>query len=98
MISKALRKWVAEAGSQIQHTAPGSPWEDGYCESSNSKLRDELLRQKISYSLREAQIMIGLWRNTYNRIQPRSSLGYGPPVPVSYPDRAFQLPMTAAMQ
>ena len=51
MIAKALRKWVAKAGSQIQYIAPGSPWENGYCESFNSKLRDELLDGEIFYSL-----------------------------------------------
>jgi transposase InsO family protein len=97
MISKALRKWVAKAGSQIQYIAPGSPWENGYCESFNGKLRDECLRQEIFYSLKEAQIVIGLWQSTYNRIRPHSSLGYRPPAPVRFPDRAFRLPMAATM-
>ena len=79
MISKALRKWVAKAGSQIQYIAPGSPWENGYCESFNGKLRDECLRQEIFYSLKEAQIVIGLWQNTYNRVRPHSSLAIGRP-------------------
>ena len=98
MISKALRKWVAKAGAQIQYIAPGSPWENGYCESFNGKLRDECLRQEIFYSLKEAQIVIRLWQTTYNRVRPHSSLGYRPPAPVSYPDLAFRLPMAAAMQ
>jgi len=98
MISKALRKWVVKAGSQIQYIAPGSPWENGYCESFNGTLQDECLRQEIFYSLKEAQIVIGLWQTTYNRVRPHSSLGYRPPAPVSYPDLAFRLPMAAAMQ
>jgi putative transposase len=98
MISKALRKWVAKAGSQIQYIAPGSPWENGYCESSNGKLRDECLRQEIFYSLKEAHAVIALWLNIYNRVRPHSSLGYRPPAPVSYPDLAFRLPMAATMQ
>ena len=98
MISKALRKWVAKTGPQIQYIAPGSPWENGYCESFNGKLRDECLRQEILYSLKEAQIVIGLWQTTYNCIRPHSSLGYRPPAPVSYPDLAFRLPMAATMQ
>ncbi|TXN64011.1 transposase family protein, partial [Methylobacterium sp. WL18] len=98
MISKAPRKWVAKTGSQIQYIAPGSPWENGYCESFNGKLRDECLRQEIFDSLKEAQIVIGLWQNTYNRVRPHSSLGYRPPAPVSYPDLAFPLPMAATMQ
>ena len=98
MISKALRKWVAKASSQIQYIAPGSPWENGYCESFNGKLRDECLRQEIFYSLKEAQIVIGLWQSTYNRVRPHSSLGYRPPAPVSFPDLAFRLPRAATMQ
>ena len=98
MISKALRNWVAKTGAQIQYIAPGSPWENGYCESFNGKLRDECLSQEIFYSLKEAQIVIGLWQNTYNRIRPHSSLGCRPPAPVSYPDLAFRLPMAAAIQ
>lgn len=98
MISKALRKWVARAGSQIQYIAPRSPWENGYCESSNGKLRDACLRQEIFHSLMEAQIVIGLWQTTHNRVRPHSSLGYQPPAPVSYPDLAFRLPMAAAMR
>ncbi len=98
MISKALRKWVAKAGSQIQYIAPGSPWENVYCESFNGRLRDECLRQEIFDSLKEAQVVIGLWQSTYNRVRPRSSLGYRPPAPVSFPDLAFRLPMAATMQ
>ena len=98
MIAKALRKWVAKTGPQIQYIAPGSPWENGYCESFNGKLKDECLKQEIFYSLKEAQTVIGLWQNTYNRVRPHSSLGYQPPAPVSFPDLAFRLPMAAAMQ
>jgi transposase InsO family protein len=76
----------------------GSPWETGYCESFHGKLRDECLRQEIFYSLKEAQVVIGLWQNPYNRVRPHSSLGDLPPAPVSYPDLAFRLPMAAAMQ
>lgn len=98
MISKALRKWVAKAGSQIQYIAPGSPWENGYRESFNGKLRDECLRQEIFSSLKEAQIVIGLWQTIYNRVRPHSSLGYRPPAPVTFPDLAFRLPRAATMQ
>ncbi len=95
MISKALRKWVAKTGPQIQYIAPGSQWENGYCEHFNGKLNDECLRQKIFYSLEEAQIVIGIWQNTYNGVRPHSSLGYRPPAPVTFPDLAFRLPMAA---
>ena len=59
----------------------GSPWENGYCESFNSKLRDELLNGEIFYSLAEAQILIESWRRHYNGVRPHSSLGYRPPAP-----------------
>jgi putative transposase len=98
LISKALRQWVARTGPQIRYIAPGSPWENVYCESFNGRLRDECLRQDIFYSLKEAQIVIGLWQSTYNRVRPHSSIGYRPPAPVSFPDLAFRLPMAAAMQ
>lgn len=98
MVSKALRRWVANIGSQIQYIAPGSPWENGYCESFNGKLRDECLKQEIFYSLKEAQTVMGLWQNTYNHVRPHTSLGYRPPAPVTFPDLTFQLPMAVAMQ
>jgi hypothetical protein len=60
---------------------PGSPWENGYCESFNGKLRDELLNGEIFYTLKEAQIMIEIWRQHYNKVRPHSSLGYRPPTP-----------------
>ena len=67
-------------------------------EISEQKLRDECLRQEIFYALREAQIVIGLWQNTYNRVRPHSSLGYRPPAPVTFPDLAYRLPMATTMQ
>lgn len=84
MISKALRKWAAETGLQIKYTAPGSPWENGYCGRFNGELRDECLRQEIFYSLNEAPAVIGLWQNTYNRVRPHSSLGHRPPAPAAH--------------
>ena len=98
MIAKALRKWVTKIGPQMQYIAPGSPWENGYCESFNGKLRDECLNQEVFYSLKEAQVVIGRWGTSYNRTRPHSSLGYRPPAPVTFPDIAYQLPMTAIMQ
>ena len=67
-------------------------------EVSEQKLRDECLRQELFYSLREAQVVIGLWQNTYNRVRPHSSLGYRPPAPVSFPDLAYRLPMATTVQ
>ena len=58
---------------------PGSPWENGYCESFNSKLRDELLNAELFSTLYEAEVLIESWRRHYNAIRPHSSLGYRPP-------------------
>ncbi|GEL43760.1 hypothetical protein MEX01_43510 [Methylorubrum extorquens] len=63
-----------------------------------AELRDECLRQEVFYSLKEAQAVIALWQNTYNRVRPYLSLGYRPPAPVSFLDLAFRLPMAAALQ
>ena len=60
---------------------PGSPWENGYVESFNGKLRDELLSRKVFTTLTEAQILIERWRKEYNQVRPHSSLGYRPPAP-----------------
>jgi len=60
---------------------PGSPWENGYCESFNSKLRDELLNGEIFFSLAEAQVLIESWRRHFNAIRPHSALKYRPPAP-----------------
>ena len=87
----------ALAEAMCLHGIPGSPWENGYCENFNGKLKDECLRQEIFSSLKEAQTVIGIWQNTYNRVRPHSSLGYRPPAPVTVPDLAFRLPRVAAM-
>lgn len=60
---------------------PGSPWENGYNESFNGKLRDELLNGEIFYTLREAKVLIEQWRQHYNTVRPHSALGYRPPAP-----------------
>jgi transposase InsO family protein len=60
---------------------PGSPWENGYVESLNGKLRDELLNREIFYTLTEAKVLIESWRREYNEFRPHSSLGYRPPAP-----------------
>jgi transposase InsO family protein len=87
-IASALREWIAAVGSQTAYIAPGSPWENGYCESFNSKLRDELLDGEIFYSLAEAQILIEAWRRHYNGVRPHSSLNYRPPAPESFVPRS----------
>jgi putative transposase len=81
MTSKVIRGWLAGLGSKPLYIEPGSPWENGYCESFNGKLRDECLNQEIFYSLKEAQIVVEQWRNHYNTIRPHSSLRYRPPAP-----------------
>ena len=82
-IAKELRKWLANLGTGTLYIEPGSPWENGYCESFNGKLRDECLNGEIFYSLKEAQIVIEQWRVEYNTERPHSSLGYRPPAPAA---------------
>ena len=76
-----MREWIAAVGARTAFIEPGSPWENGYCESFNSKLRDELLNGEVFYSLAEARIVIESWRQHYNTRRPHSSLGYKPPAP-----------------
>ena len=78
-IATAVQEWLARVGVKTLYITPGSPWENGYCESFNGSLRDELLDGEIFYSLAEAKILIEAWRRHYNTIRPHSSLGYQPP-------------------
>ena len=80
-IARALPPWIANVGSQTAYIEPGSPWENGDCESFSSKMRDELLNGEIFYSLREAEVLIEAWRWHYNMVRPHSSLKYRPPAP-----------------
>ena len=84
MTAKVVRSWFQQIGSKTLFIEPGSPWENGYCESFNGKLRDELLNGEIFYSLKEAKIVIEQWRKHYNTKRPHSALGYRPPAPVAY--------------
>jgi len=77
----AVRSWLAKVGVATLFIEPGSPWENGYVESFNGKLRDELLDREIFYTLLEAKVLIERWRMHYNRIRPHSSLGYRPLAP-----------------
>ena len=77
----AVREWLSAAKVRTLFIEPGSPWENGYNESFNGKLRDELLNGEIFYTLKEAEILIEQWRNHYNTVRPHSSLGYRPPAP-----------------
>ena len=98
MTAKAVRRWLAGVGAKTLYIEPGSPWENGYCESFNGKLRDELLNGEIFYSLKEARVVIAQWRKHYNTLRPHSSLGYRPPAPQT--SRPFIEPLEAvhAMQ
>ncbi len=79
--AKEVRKWLARLGVKTLFIEPGSPWENGYIESFNGKLRDELLNPEIFTTLTEAKVLIEQWRSEYNQVRPHSSLGYRPPAP-----------------
>lgn len=79
--AKAIRSWLNKVGVKTLFIAPGSPWENGYIESFNGKLRDELLNGEIFTTLTEARVLIERWRREYNQVRPHSSLGYRPPAP-----------------
>lgn len=80
-IATAVQKWLGRIGVKTLYIAPGSPWENGYNESFNGSLRDELLHGEIFYSLGEASVLIEAWRRHYNTVRPHSSLRYRPPAP-----------------
>jgi len=79
--AKVVRAWLARVKVKTLFIEPGSPWENGYNESFNGKLRDELLNGEIFYTLKEAKVLIEEWRRHYNTIRPHSALGYKPPAP-----------------
>jgi len=79
--AKLVRGWLERLGVGTLFIEPGSPWENGYVESFNGKLRDELLNREIFDTLLEAQVLIERWRVEYNTVRPHSSLGYRPPAP-----------------
>ena len=79
--ARAIRKWLNRIGVITLYIEPGNPWENGYIESFNSKLRDELLNREIFTTLEEAKVLIEQWRREYNQVRPHSSLGYRPPAP-----------------
>jgi len=79
--SKAIRDWLNRLGVKTLFIEPGSPWENGYIESFNGKLRDELLNREIFTTLTEAKVLIEEWRREYNQIRLHSSLRYRPPAP-----------------
>jgi transposase InsO family protein len=79
--AKIVRKWLNRLGVKTLFIEPGSPWENGYIESFNGKLRDELLNREIFTTLEEAKVLIEPWRREYNQVRPHSALGYRPPAP-----------------
>jgi len=91
-IATALREWITRFGTKTLYIEPGSPWENWYCDSFNSKLRDELLAREIFYDLREAKFLIEGWRTHYKAYRPHSSLGYKPPTPVTVSPASFTPP------
>jgi putative transposase len=79
--ARAVRKWLGRLGVKTLFIEPGSPWENGYIESFNGKMRDELLDREIFTTLKEAKVLIEQWRQEYNQVRPHSALGYRPPAP-----------------
>ena len=90
-----MRDWLWRIGVKTLYIEPRSPWENGYNESFNGKLRDELLNGEIFYTLKEAIILIERWRIHYNTVRPHSSLGYQPPAPQTILPRPAMLPYAA---
>lgn len=90
--AKAVLAWLKQVGVKTLYITPGSPWENGYIESFNGKLADELLEREIFDTLHEAKVLVERWRVHYNTVRPHSSLGYRPPAPeawlVDQPDSA----------
>ena len=78
---KLVRRWLGRVGVETLFIEPGSPWENGYNESFNGKLRDELLNGEIFYSLAEAAVLVEQWRREYNTVRPHSACGGLPPAP-----------------
>ena len=79
--ARAVRRWLSQLGVKTLFIKRGSPWENGYIESFNGKMRDELLKREVFTTLKEAQVLIEEWRREYNQVRPYSSLGYQPPAP-----------------
>jgi transposase InsO family protein len=80
-VAKAVQGWIGAVGAKTAYSAPGSPWENGFIESFNARLRDELLDGEIFYTLAEAKIIVESWRRHFNTVRPHGSLGYKPPAP-----------------
>lgn len=95
--NQQIRTWLSELGVKTLFIEPGSPWENGYIESFNGKLRDELLNREIFYTLQEAKIIIEQWRREYNTVRPHSALNYRPPAPEAILMPELASPLVAAV-
>jgi putative transposase len=96
-IAQKVRRFLSRQDVKPLFIEPGSLWENGYIESFNGKMRDELLSREIFYSLKEAQVLIEMWRKHYNTVRPHSSLGYRPPAPetvVGVPSQISRVTLT----
>jgi putative transposase len=80
-VATAVKGWISGVGARTAYIEKGSPWENGYVESFNGKLRDELLNAEVFNTLAEACVLIEQWRVHYNTVRPHSALGYRPPAP-----------------
>ena len=87
-VATQLRKWLVKSGAKTLYIEPGSPWENGYCESFNSKIRDEFLNGEIFYSIKEVKVLTERWRVYFNTERPHSSLGYRAPAPAAWQTEA----------
>ncbi len=94
--AQAVRDWLGRVGVKTLFIEPGSPWENGYVESFNGKLRDECLDRELFDTLLEAQVLVELWRQEYNQLRPHSALGYRPPAPeaLAWPHRELTAGLT----
>src|SRR5262249_7124519 len=80
-VAEAVQAWITAVGAKIAYIERGSPWENGYVESFNARLRDELLSGEIFYTLRQAGTVSERWRRNHKPTRPHASLGYKPPAP-----------------
>jgi transposase InsO family protein len=93
-IAQAIRRFLSGAGVETLYVEPGSPWQNGYAESFNSRLRDELLNAEIFENVPEAQSLSAEWRSVYNHRRPHSSLGYQTPAQHSRTPETLPIPQT----
>ena len=84
-VADAVKGWIGGVGATAAYIEKGSPWENGYVESFNARLRDELLNGEVFHTVAEARVLIERWRRHYNQERPHSSLGYRPPAPEVVP-------------